>query len=53
MFLTILDKIIQNPIPSLFLVILIVLDIAMVIDLIKSLINKDEGPYIEKEAKIY
>lgn len=44
-----------KPIPSLFLVILIALDIAMVIDLIKSLINKDKWPYIyiEKEAKIY
>lgn len=46
MFLIILNNIIENPIPSLFLVILIALDIAIVIDIIKSLINKDEGPYI-------
>ena len=46
MFLTILDKIIQNPIPSLFLVILIVLEINIVIGIIKSLISKDEEYYI-------
>ena len=48
-FLTILNNIIQNPIPSLFLIILIILIILVVIivrDIIYKIIHFNDGPFI-------
>lgn len=45
-FLTILNNIIQNPIPSLFLIILIILVVIIVRDIIYKIIHFNDGPFI-------